>query len=69
MNFYILYSEKAKSEDGVSAEFTAVAENENHVREMAEEQGIYLDGYTIECTRENVRDTLRRPCDPYFRAE
>lgn len=69
MNFYIIYSEKAKSKDGVSAEFTAVAENENHVREMAEEQGVDLDGYTIECTRENVRDQLRRPYDPYFRAE
>ena len=69
MNFYILYSEKAKSESGVSAEFTAVAENENHVREMAEEQCVDLDGYTIECTRENVRDTLRRPGTPFFRAE
>ena len=69
MNFYILYSEKAKSESGVSAEFTAIAESEKQVREMAEEQGVDLDGYTIECTREDVRDQLRRPYNPYFRAE
>ena len=69
MNFYIIYSENAKSKDGVSAEFTSIAESEKQVCEMAEEQGVDLDGYTIECTREDVRDQLRRPYDPYFRAE
>lgn len=69
MNFYIIYSENAKSKDGVSAEFTSIAESEKQVREMAEEQGVDLDGYTIECTREDVRDQLRSPYDPYFRAE
>lgn len=66
---YIIYSEKAKSKDGVSAEFVSVAESENQVREMAEEQGVDLDGYTIECTREDVRTPLRRPAEPFFRAE
>lgn len=46
-----------------------LAWNEDHVREMAEEQGVNLDGYTIECTKENVRDELRKPYTPYFRAE
>ena len=69
VNFYVIYREETRINGGVSAEFTAIAESEKQVREMAEEQGIDLDGYTIECTREDVRDQLRRPYDPYFRAE
>lgn len=69
VNFYVVYSEKAKSKDGISVEFVSYAWNENHVREMAEEQGVDLDGYTIECMREDVRDQLRRPVEPSFRPE
>ena len=69
VNFYVIYREETRINGGVSAEFTAIAENEKQVHEMAEEQGGDLDGYTIECTREDVRDQLRRPYDPYFRAE
>lgn len=69
VNFYVIYREETRINGGVSAEFTAIAENEKQVHEMAEEQGIDLDDYTIECTREDVRDQLRRPYDPYFRAE
>lgn len=69
VNFYVIYREETRINGGVSAEFTAIAENEKQVHEMAEEQGVDLDGYTIECTREDVRDQLRRPYDPYFRAE
>ena len=68
-NMYIVYREETRTNGCVTAEFVSVAENEEQVREMAEEQGVDLDGYTIECTREDVRDTLRRPCAPYFRAE
>lgn len=69
VNFYVIYREETRINGGVSAEFTAIAENEKQVHEMAEEQGVDLDDYTIECTREDVRDQLRRPYDPYFRAE
>ena len=69
VNFYVIYREETRINGGVSAEFTAIAESEKQVREMAEEQGIDLDGYTIECTREDVRDQLRRPYAPCFRAE
>ena len=32
----------------VSAEYVSLAWNEDHVREMAEEQGVNLGGYTLE---------------------
>ena len=53
----------------VSAEYVSLAWNEDHVQEMAEEQGVNLDGYTIECTKEDVRNELRKPYAPYFRTE
>ena len=69
VNFYVVYNEETRINGCVSAEFTAIAESEEQVRKMAEEQGVDIDGYTIECTREEVRDQLRHPYAPCFRAE
>ena len=41
--------------------FHAIAESEDEVRELAEEQGISLEGCTIEMERANVKDQLGRP--------
>lgn len=69
VNRYLVYREETRMNGCVSAEYVSLAWNEDHVREMAEEQGINLDGYTIECTKEDVRDELHKPYTPYFRAE
>lgn len=44
--------------------YHAVAENEEQVRNMAEEEGINLEGLIIELERINVRDELGRPYSP-----
>lgn len=69
INRYLVYNEENRINGNIAAEFVSLAYNETHVREMAEEQGIDLDGYTIECTNSDVRDELHRPYAPYFRTE
>lgn len=69
MNKYIIYSENAISQSGVSAEYQSIARNEEHVRELALQQGIDLQGYTIELIKEDVKNELGKPYSPYFEAE
>lgn len=73
MNKYIIYSEKSTvRNNGVvchSAEYTALANDEKEVRDMAESQGVDLTGYTIELERSNVKDALGRDYKPEFKAE
>ena len=64
VNEYLVYREETRKKGCVTAEFVFYAWSESHVREMAEEKGINLDGYTIDCTREDVRTPLRRPVEP-----
>ena len=44
--------------------YHALAENEEQVRELAEEAGFDIDGCEIELIRTDVRDELRRPYCP-----
>lgn len=69
MNKYIIYSENAISQSGVSAEYQSIARNEEHVKELALQQGIDLDGYTIELVQENVKNELGNPYSPKFKTE
>ena len=46
--------------------YHAVAENEEQVRELAEEAGINLEGLTIELVRTNVSDEMGYPYEPYI---
>lgn len=69
VNLYLVYREETRINGGVTPEFVSYAWNEDHVREMAEERGVDLDGYTIECIREDVRTPLRRPVETSFTPE
>lgn len=44
--------------------YHAIARDEDHVRELAGQSGINLDGLTIDLERSNVRDELGRPAKP-----
>lgn len=57
MNSYNVFNENNYSE----VLFHAIAANEDQVIELAEEQGISLEGLTIELDRTNVKDQLGRP--------
>lgn len=46
--------------------YHAVAESEDHVKELAEESGIDLSELVIEIERTNVKDQLGRPFKPYI---
>lgn len=60
MNAYNIFDEEEYS----TILFHSIARDEDHVRELAEESGISLDGLTIELERSNVRDELGRPAKP-----
>ena len=60
MNAYNIFNEEEYS----TILFHAIARDEDHVRELAEQSGISLDGLTIELERSNVRDELGRPAKP-----
>lgn len=40
--------------------YHAIARDEDHVRELAEEAGINLEGLTIDLERSNVKDQMGR---------
>lgn len=46
--------------------YHSVARDEDHVRELAEDANINLDGLTIELERTNVKDQLGRPYKAYI---
>ena len=46
--------------------YFAVAEDEDQVRQLAEEANIDLDGLTIELERKDVRDQLGYPYSPHI---
>lgn len=69
MNKYIIYNEKNRVKGCVSAEFVAVAQDENHVIEMACENDVDLAGYTIELVKENVKNEMGKDIEAYFRNE
>lgn len=57
MNSYNIYDEEHYS----TILYHAIARDEEHVRELAEEAGINLEGLTIDLERNNVKDELGRP--------
>ena len=63
-NSYVIYDEKNNYNGQSYIEYMAFAYSENQVREMAEEQGIDLTGYTIEIDKINIHDEMGRqyPC-------
>ena len=63
-NSYVIYDEKNNYNGQSYIEYMAFAYSENQVREMAEEQGIDLTGYTIEIDKTNIHDEMGRqyPC-------
>ena len=63
MNAYNIYNEENYSE----VLYHAVAENEEQVRQLAEQNGIDLTGLTIELERSNVKDQLGRPYTPFIK--
>ncbi len=57
MNSYNIYDEEHYS----TILYHAIARDEEHVKELAEEAGINLEGLTIDLERNNVKDELGRP--------
>jgi hypothetical protein len=57
VNSYNIYD----SERGDTILYHAIAESEDRVRELAEENDISLEGLTIELSTENVRNEMGRP--------
>lgn len=64
MNSYNIYNEEMRINGAVSVLYHAIAEDENHVRELAKEKGYDIEGLTIELERINVKDQLNRPFLP-----
>ena len=60
VNSYNIYDENHYS----TILYHAIARDEEHVKDLARETGINLDGLTIEEVRINVKDELGRPCKP-----
>jgi hypothetical protein len=69
VNHYDIYDEKRAINGCVSVEFTALAANEERVKEMAEEMGIDLAGYTIDLTRTDCKDEMGRSFKERFTPE
>lgn len=69
VNSYILYKEENRYNGCVCVEYTAIAYDEENVREMAEKKGVDLRGYTIECIRHDSRNELHKPYEPEFKEE
>lgn len=57
MNSYNIYDEEHYS----TILYHAIARDEEHVKELAEEAGINLEGLTIDLERNNIKDELGRP--------
>lgn len=60
MNTYNVFDEENYS----TILYHAIARDEEHVRELASEAGINIDGLTIELEQKNVRDELGRNYKP-----
>ena len=60
MNAYDIY----EAENSTAILYYAIAENEEQVRQLAEQNGIDLTGMDIELERHNVKDQLGRPYTP-----
>jgi hypothetical protein len=56
LNSYNIYDEEHYS----TILYHAIARDEEHVKELAEEAGINLEGLTIDLERNNVKDELGR---------
>lgn len=61
MNSYNIFDEKYPD----TILYHSVAESENHVKELAEQNGIDISGLVIEIERSNVKDQLGNPFRPY----
>ena len=57
MNSYNIYEENHYE----TVLYHAIARDEDHVRELAEEAGINLEGLTIDLERSNVKDQMGIP--------
>lgn len=62
MNSYNLYEEEHYS----MVLYHAVAKDEEHVKSLAEEAGIDIEGLVIDLQLKNVKDQLGRPYKPYI---
>lgn len=63
MNSYNIYEEEHYG----TILYHAVAEDEEQVRELAQEAGIDISGMIIDLERKNIKDELGRPIRAYFR--
>lgn len=63
MNSYNIFEEKHFQ----TILYHAVAENEEHVRELAKQAKIDLSDLVIELERTNVKDQLGKPFKPYIK--
>ncbi len=57
MNAYNIYEEQHSS----TILYHAIARDEEHVKELAEEAGFDISGMIIELEKENVKDQLGKP--------
>lgn len=62
MNSYDIYEKEHES----TILYHAVAENEQHVKQLADEANIDIEGLIIELERTNVVDELHRPFNAYI---
>lgn len=60
INSYVVYDEQLPQE----ILYYAVAYDEDHVKELAEEAGYDIEDMVIELERTNVKDQLGWPCSP-----
>lgn len=68
-NHYNIYREENRANGNVAVQYTAIAESEEQVLELAEEAGIDLTGFTIELERSDIKDELGRSYKPNFKIE
>ena len=69
MTKFEIYKESNRVNGCVSVEFVSCANSIEQLKEMAAEQGIDLQGYTISPVRHNIKTELGKDVKPYFRAE
>ena len=60
MNSYNIFNQNEPS----TILFHAIARDEAHVAELANEHGIDITGLTVEVERTNVKDQMGRPFQP-----
>jgi len=60
MNTYNIFEQENES----TILYHAIARDENHVRELAEDAGFQIEGLSIDPIRANIKDQMGRPYTP-----